>query len=99
MSKKKMCPYECDDGCLCSKFGKKPKSGKVFGFSCPNNTNSKCEIISPKVSRYKTIKGWAGKAADGSWCFAEPTYGVLTYPAELRIKTKYLKPAKGKGEK
>jgi len=77
--------------------GKIPKRNRRF--HCPANTNSKCEIIPKKPkAKYKTIKGWAGSITncDGEkgWAFIEQGIGVMAYPAELRIKVKYLKGGK-----
>jgi hypothetical protein len=71
----------------------------LCGIKCPKNTNSNCEIITKKPkAKYKTIKGWAGSITncDGEkgWAFIEQGIGVMAYPAELRIKVKYLKGGK-----
>lgn len=52
---------------------------------------SKKKTAKPK---FKTIKGWGTHGTDGIWHFIQAGEGVYEYPAELRIKTKYLKEKK-----
>ena len=59
-----------------------------------SGTNDNCEIITKKP-KYKTINGWASISEEyGGWQFIEQGHGVLSIPAELRIKVKYLNGAK-----
>jgi len=67
----------------CKEFKKGKRAIQKRKDVCPNKTN-----------RWVTIKGWGGKNANGAWQFIEMGHGVDEYPAELRIKTKYIKEGK-----
>ena len=49
---------------------------------------------SNKSNRWVTIKGWAEQNSAGYWVFAEQGYETLQFPAELRVKAKYIKEEK-----
>ena len=85
MSKKKI-PH-----LLYLKCAKKCKSTTVIEdtmIGCSGFTD-----IVTKKPKWVTIKGWAEDNKSG-WKFVEEGSGVYQYPAELRVKAKYLKGGK-----
>lgn len=80
---KKMCKW--DRKCVYA-----DEYGFVRFHVCPKNTNSKCEIISPKP-KYKRIKAWARWRIDGEMFAVTDKYEDNTIPCTILIEAKYLK--------
>ena len=88
MSKKKLCGNYSG----CAYAGKSNPSHNEF-YYCPENVNSKCEII-PKKPKTKTFKGWAFKDENGNIAAFNKKAGKPFFPCTITIATKYLKEGK-----
>jgi len=91
MAKKKMCEYY-----KYSPLGGYNTEKCMCGYSCPKNTNSKCEIITPK-KKDVVIKAWAYKYKDDIKVSRNRPCLSVSVPCSLHIKASEY--AKIKGDK
>lgn len=61
--------------------------------SCPKNTNSKCEIITPK-NRVRRVKGWACISIGKIRSTTDFKSAFHDTPCIIEVEEKYLKGAK-----